>query len=313
MQKCFLILYCFIFFSCDANYEEPVYRNNPILDSSVNVTFLPTVLVDTMYKDFSGKDFYNDSVFFGMSLKEWNKFVALSTTKGDFDKVETSNGIYNGFALVEKGVNLHMSAKFINAEKETDGKLEIIRIDEKNQNDRILSEVNLDFVISSLSYVNSITKNFINFHKLKFVAGSEALNLDENLPTLENINDWFYLERQIEKDFKKHSIKSQRENSEAEIESKVSKELKDHTQTLFENKGFYGIIRVEKISRCLLEKDSEGKYISLVSGYNNYGINIRACSKKFSEIKVEEFMTYQQKKDSDAKNTSKELIEKALE
>ena len=102
-------------------------------------------------------------------------------------------------------------------------------------------------------------------------------------------------------------------NKEKIANSKKWESTTAYTESVFENKNLYVIIKVQTIQNNQLTRNSEGDITFIEPGFKTITVNIRVCSKIFSNIDINEFMTYQQKEQIKSRIKSTELIDKALQ
>lgn len=290
----------FLLFSCNSKQPVDSITLNPVNKSITAVQ----EKVDTVYNDYSGTDKFSELIAFGMTIKEWNKFIAQQAKKGVFEKID-NNGVFGSYKAFNYPQNqdrqgsFSIEARFIEPVKKTGNKHEFVRINNVLQSEPILNEVHLEYDTSVPDRMNQIVNEFIENHNLEFVAGLKPMIADDG--PIMTIKDY-----QIDNELRKRS-------SENLANTKKTESQTSYTESVFENKTIFAVIIVKKIQDNELSRDYEGDVIAVEQGSTYFSIKVRACSKKFSNIDINEFRTFQQKEAIDARKKSSELIDKALE
>ena len=97
------VILCLVFIEA-CSYSNQNNKVEPTLPISINDTIQKPIALDTIYTEIPSQVEFNDYIFFGMSIDEWNKAIAERTSKKAYDRVEKE---YNGSLKGVKTENNH--------------------------------------------------------------------------------------------------------------------------------------------------------------------------------------------------------------
>lgn len=293
----FSLIFIISLHSCDSS-QNSLTTKQIIEEAQVSD---PIIKVDTMFKDFKGYDHFTDEILFGMPLKKWNAFVARKTKEGYYDKLfETGYNSYDAHATIKGAgkVSFWLKPHFLENFISEGNTAQVIRIDKQVQFEPVLKELNYEIDVDFADDGNDLVKGFIRDHNMQFVSGLEPMHLSDDPGTIKD----YKFNNDIMKKFKKDEIANK-----AEWES-----IKYSTESLFENKICYAVMKIENRKNNELLRNAEGDIVSVGDGYTRSSIYIHVVSKFYSELDIEKYLTQQQKDSIQSKHTTEELMNKAL-
>jgi hypothetical protein len=282
----------------NSNIEKSLFINNiEIKDSKIKI--YNNSIVDSSFINLYDFDKYDDQIYFGMTMSDWNRMISKSTRNGKFDVVE-DNGDFKTYIGIKKvtgedGFKKTLSGTFIKPIILNGNKKTFIKKNNKVLNFMLLSGFTLDFEFNSASYFNSYLNKYITDHNLKFVSGDspaypkgkDSKNL---LPSL-----IFIL------------------NSLGDPNLNIKKEEKyseGRTSTLYENKNYYvSISRRYRRTETTTKNGSQVLPEHCFVDYNFY-MYINVKSKKLNQIDINSYNSPEQKKNSEIKTNTERLIDK---
>lgn len=263
---------------------------------------------DTIYKDYSNTD-YSNRIYFGMTVKEWNKALARSTQDSLFDKIGGGGaGLGQYFAMkTSSKVHSTFSGVFHRPISEGYDKVEIFRVKNITQFEPILYEIKIEQQISDPDIYNDLLQGYISHHRLSFVTGDKILLAQiDPIQTSDFSNAAGYLDSLVNPE---NFRKRKRELANTENYRRSSNNRKT---SLLENETTYTILEIEETKTFLVKRNYLGDIYEIDHISSHYSLTINPRFKGFSDIKVLDFETPSQKEKRESKQKVDSLINKAL-
>ncbi len=298
-SKNFLLI--LLLLSCN-HQEKKTYSDSTAQQQKSIPTAPAQPKKDTVYKDFPEREKFSDLILFGMTVQEWNKFIAKQAKEDVFEEIDNRGwfGSYRAFNSKnqKRNVSFSMEGKFLEPVNCDETKCEIIRVNNIVQSQPVLKEVSLEYNTSDANLANVIVNEFIANHNLIFIGGLEPMTADYRPATIQD----YEVSNELDKKFGNEKLANTQR-----WESQMS-----YTESIFENKELYAIIKIEETKHNQLTRNYNSDIVGIEEGSRNFAIKIRACSRKFSDIDINQFRTEQQKQEIEARKKSKQLIDSAL-
>lgn len=271
----------------------------------------PIFKKDTIVKEITIEDPIMEGYRFGMTVSEWNEFLAKKVDQGIVKSLNESGSLNFTENYISYAYKGNIKIDFLNTKANTNKGYDIIglfiRPSESDKtfeifkrngiiiNEPILYGVKKVFYISDDEFNLVINKELSN-NSLSYVAGyppnivlNRSLGVDDFSDPVENGLDKFTNE----------SLSKNTSSSYT-------------TKTLYNNNNVYAVFEVTETRSATIQRNGDYEVISVDNAYVDYKLVQRIFSKKIGILNIEDYMTEEQKiKFRDSMKTI-ELRNKAL-